>query len=124
MKKHSLSAHPVNLGLRFALEMAALLALGLWGWQHSEDWTRFLLAFGIPLVAAIAWATFRVPNDPGPAPVAVPGIVRLILELALFASATWALYDAQGAAWSAVFCVAVIAHYIASYDRVLQLMRK
>lgn len=44
---------------------------------------RFFLALGIPGVAAVLWATFRVPNDPGRAPVPVPGIVCLALELAL-----------------------------------------
>ena len=34
--------------------------------------------------AATLWGTLRVPGDPGPAPVAVPGAVRLLLELGFF----------------------------------------
>ena len=36
-----MSAHPINLALRFILELAALYALGYWGWtQHDGlvDW--------------------------------------------------------------------------------------
>ena len=97
-----MNAHPINSGLRFLLEIAALISLGLWGWQIGEGWTRFLLALGIPILVAILWAVFRVPNDPGAAPVAIPGKLRLAFELALFAFAVLALYDTEHVilAWS------------------------
>ena len=75
-----MSAHPVNLALRFLLEIAALLALGHWGRQRFDGGLRYLLAVGIPLLAAVLWGTFRVNDDPGPAPVPVPGYLRLIFR--------------------------------------------
>ncbi|BAM01311.1 MULTISPECIES: YrdB family protein [Caldilinea] len=119
-----MSSHPVNLGLRFLLEIAALISLGIWGWQRGEGWVRFILAVGIPIIAATLWATFRVPNDPGTAPVAIPGILRLMFELALFAFATWALYDLKFTALAWIFGVATLLHYVASYDRVLWIIKQ
>lgn len=119
-----MSSHPINLGLRFLLEIAALVSLGVWGWQKGEGWVRFLLALGIPLIAAVLWATFRVPNDPGTPPVAIPGILRLAFELALFAFATWALYDAKMISLAWIFGVITFLHYATSYDRILWIIRQ
>ena len=116
-----MGSHPINLAIRFLLELSALLAMGVWGWRQSEGWFRFLLASGIPVIAAVVWGTFAVPNDPsrsGAAPIAVPGILRLAIELAIFIFATWALYDlgATGLSWALGLVVAV--HYINSTDRI------
>jgi hypothetical protein len=116
--------NPINLVVRFGLELAMLVALGVWGWQQRGDWLRFVLAIAIPLIAAALWGTFRVPNDPRSAPVAVPGILRLALELALFAFATWALYDAGYSRLSAIFGIIVLVHYAISYDRIAWLIRQ
>ena len=79
-----MSNNPLNLALRFVLELVALGGLALLGWTLGGDGWRLIPAVVLPLVAAAAWGTFRVPNDPGPAPVAVPGPVRLALEVAVF----------------------------------------
>ena len=116
-----MGSHPVNLTLRFLLELAALLALGIWGWQQSEGWLRFVLAIAVPVIVAAIWGTFNVPHDPsrsGAAPVPVPGILRLAIELALFLFATWALYDSGYTSLSWVLGLIVALHYIASYDRI------
>ena len=117
-----MSQNPLNLGLRFALELAALAAMSVWGWRAAQGWPRFLLAVGVPLLAAALWGVFRVPNDPGSAPVAVPGLLRLALELAYFGFAVWALYNASlpALAWS--LAAALIVHYALSYDRVLWML--
>jgi hypothetical protein len=119
-----LSAHPVNLVLRFLLELAALLAMGVWGWRQGTGGLRFILALGVPLLAAAIWGTFRVPDDPGKAPVAVPGIVRLALELAYFGFATWALFDMGAETWGWILAGVTAAHYVVSYDRVAWLLRQ
>jgi len=119
-----MSSNPINLTLRFVLELAALVALAVWGWRKGEGWLRFALAFGIPIAVAILWATFRVPNDPGVAPVAVPGILRLTFELALFAFATWALYDVRLVTFAWILGIAVATHYISSYDRILWIIKQ
>ena len=121
-----MSGNPVNLAFRFLLELAGLAAIGYWGWtQHDGVW-RFVLALGLPLLAAILWGTFRVPGDAsssGRASVPVPGIVLLVLELAFFAAAAWGLFDAGQQTLGLILAVAVLLHYVLSYDRVIWLLR-
>jgi hypothetical protein len=119
-----MNAHPINLALRFLLELAALGIMGYWGWQRGDGFLRFALALGIPLVAATLWAVFRVPDDPGAAPVAVPGLVRLLLELAFFGLAVWALYDVGAIKLSWGLGVIIISHYLVSYDRILWIIKQ
>lgn len=118
--------HPINLAVRFFLELAALFSVGYWGWTQHQGLLRYVLAIGLPLIAAVAWATFRVANEPnsGDPIIAVPGLIRLILELTLFASATWALYNAGATRYAWIFGGMVLAHYLVSYDRVGWLLRQ
>ncbi len=121
-----MGTHPLNLTVRFLLEMVGLIIMGVWGWQQADGWLSIGLVIAIPLIAAIAWGTFNVPGDPsrsGQAPVAVPGFVRLLLELAFFAFATWAFYWVGYTQVGLIFGVVVISHYIISYDRVGWLLR-
>ena len=122
-----MASHPVNLTVRFLLELAALVALGYWGWTQGEGPFRYVLALGIPFIAAAAWGTFAVPNDPsrsGKAPVPVPGLVRLALELALFGFATWALFDLGLPFLGWVMGIVVLIHYGVSYDRLQWLIKQ
>ena len=48
-----MGSHPVNLAVRFVLEIAGLVALGLLGWQYGSGVYGYALAIGIPLLAAI-----------------------------------------------------------------------
>lgn len=119
--------HPLNLTLRFLLELAALVAVGAWGWQQREDGLRFALAIGIPLLLAVAWGVFAVPDDPsrsGKAPIPVPGPLRLLFELAFFALAVWALYAIGQTNLGWIFGVVVAFHYILSYDRIRWLLAR
>ncbi|MCI0714312.1 MAG: YrdB family protein, partial [Chloroflexi bacterium] len=75
-----MSKNPLNLALRFFLELAALYAMGYWAWTQNEGLLRIVLTIGLPLVAAAMWGVFRVPGDPKDAPVAIPGWLRLVLE--------------------------------------------
>lgn len=122
-----MGSHPANLGLRFLLELVALWALGLWGWKTGEGALRWVLVLGLPLVAAVAWGIFAVPDDPsrsGGAPVPVPGVLRLVLELALFVFAVLSLRGVGLERWSMGLAVVVILHYAVSYDRVAWLLRQ
>ena len=115
-----MESHSINLALRFLLELSALLAMGIWGWRQSEGWLRFVFAIGLPVLAAAAWGTFAVPNDPsrsGAALVVVPGTVRLVLELAVFSFAFWALHDIELRAMAWALGLVAVVHYAASYDR-------
>ena len=108
--------------LRFGLEVAALGALAYWGWTAAAGTPGAVLAVALPLVAAALWGTFRVPNDPGPAPVAVPGAVRLGLEWALFGLAGVGLAVAGRPTLAAVLVIATTLHYVLARDRVRWLL--
>jgi hypothetical protein len=116
--------NPLNLAVRFGLELAALWAMGYWGWTQHAGPARWLWMLGLPLIAAAAWGTFRVPNDPGPAPVAVRGWVRLLIEAAVFGGAVWALFAAGRGGWAWVLAAIVAVHYAVSYDRIGWLLRR
>lgn len=118
-----MSKNPLNLLIRFLLELAGLAAMAYWGWTQHEGLLRGVLAVGLPLVAAALWGTFRVSGYPKDAPVEVPGIVRLLLEFAYFGVAVGLLAAASQQQVALVFAVVVLLHYLASYDYVLALLR-
>ncbi|MES2679572.1 MAG: YrdB family protein [Bacteroidota bacterium] len=121
-----MGAHPLNLILRFVLELSALFIIGVWGWRQGEGGARFFLALGLPLVVAAIWGIFNVPNDPsrsGSAPVITPGFVRLAIELSIFTLATLALYPVKSEKWYLLFAGIVLVHYIISYDRISWLLK-
>jgi hypothetical protein len=117
----------VNLTLRFLLEIAALVAIGYWGFsQHAGLW-RFVFGIGGPVIAAVLWGTFAVPGDPsrsGRAPVPIPGVLRFLLELALFGFAVWALCDIGRPMLSLVLAALTVVHYALSYKRIAWLVRQ
>ena len=122
-----MGSHPINLAIRFLLEVTGLVALAWVGWQYGKGSYRYVLAIGFPLIAAVLWGVFAVPDDPsrsGDAVVAIPGILRLILELAFFAAAAWSIIAVGTATMGWVYAVAVIVHYIVSVDRVLWLIQQ
>ncbi|MCB9081946.1 MAG: YrdB family protein [Lewinellaceae bacterium] len=110
--------HPLNLALRFGLEITALVALGYWTWHKVDSPWRWVATIGIPLIYAALWGVFRVNNDPGPAPVAVPGMVRLALEVLVFGSALLAWYQAGANRAFWIMLILLIGHYLVSYERV------
>lgn len=80
-----------NLALRFLLELAALGALGYWGYQTgSGTFSRIALAIGAPLLAAVVWGLFVAPK----ATFATGGALRLGLQLLVFGAAALALANA------------------------------
>jgi hypothetical protein len=122
-----MSQNPINLAVRFILELAALAALAYWGWTQHTGVLRYLLTVGLPVLGAVLWGVFAVPGDrsrSGDAPVPVPGILRLLLELLLFGFAAWCLYDAGLVLLANIFGIVVLVHYIISYDRIIWLLRK
>ena len=80
---------------------------------------------GIPIILAIIWGIFAVPNDPsrsGRAPIITPGVIRLIIEFGFFAFATWSLYDMELKKLSLTLGIIVVLHYIVPYDRIIWLV--
>lgn len=119
-----MAKHPVNLLARFLLELLALAALGYWGYAAHDGAWRWLLMVAAPVIAAAAWGIFRVPDDPGPAPVRLSGIGRLLLEAIFFGAAISALFAAGQPTFGTWFAAAVLVHYALSWDRIAWLIRQ
>lgn len=120
-----MGSHPVNLMIRFILELLALAAVGYWGWKVFDGILQYVLGLGLPVLMMIIWGSFAVPDDPsrsGKAPVPVSGSIRLVIEFLFFALATWTLYDLPEIELSSIFGGMVIIHYLVSYDRVRWLL--
>ncbi len=118
MKKNN-----AGLGLHFLLEIGAMAALVHWGFNASQNTAlRVLLGLGVPLAAAVLWGVFRVPNDPGPAPVAIPGPLRLLLELVILGGAAAALYFSGETPLSLVFVTAIIIDYFMMSNRIRSML--
>jgi hypothetical protein len=122
-----MSKNPLNLAVRFLLELAAVISFGAWGYSLTEGTTRFILALLFPVLFAVLWGVFAVRNDPsrsGKTVVPTPGIIRLILELALFGAATWMLLNLDYSLLALIFGLIVAIHYIFSYNRIAWLLKQ
>jgi hypothetical protein len=121
-----MSQNPLNLTLRFVLEILALIAIGYGGWHASDGFLRYLLAIGLPLIAAFLWGAFRPPNEPhhpAHSTMAVPGWVRLLIEALVFGGGAWGLFRTGTTTLAWLFTLVVLAHYALSYDCVGWLLR-
>jgi hypothetical protein len=118
-----MNSNPVNLAVRFLLEIVMLIALVMWGWHLFAGWERYIAVLVLPVIAATLWGVFRIPNDPKPAPVITPGIIRLLIELGLFSLTVWIFYTLQYITLSYVIASVVIVHYMVSYDRTWAMLR-
>ena len=122
-----MSQNPINLAIRFLLEIAALIAIGYWGWMQHTGILRYILVIVLPVLATSLWGTFRTPEDASAnrkAPVPIAGPLRLLLELAFFGFATWGLLNAGARLSALIFGGATLVHYLVSYDRIAWLMRQ
>ena len=116
----------MNLAVRFVLEIVALVAFGYGGWHAGSGFGRYLLAIGLPLLAAVGWGTFRTPNEPHHPTHAtrpVPGWVRLLLEALVFGGGAWGFFSTGATTFGWVYTVVVPIQYALSYDRVAWLAR-
>lgn len=122
-----MSSHPLNLALRFLLELATLTVIGYWGFKNNAGILKYFMGIGLPLLLAVIWGVFAVSNDPsrsGKTVVETAGIIRLVIELLFFAGGIFALYKLGYNKAVLVFAVTVIVHYLISYDRVLWLLKQ
>lgn len=125
MKVLNYGSHPLNLLFRFVLEVLTLLSIAVWAWHLHTSWVGFVLAVLIPMLIAVIWGTFTVPDDPsrsGKAPVPIAGWIRLLLELAIFFFGIWSLYALEKPALSIILACLVILHYAVSTDRMRWLL--
>lgn len=117
-----MSQNPLNLLVRFLLELFALGAIFYWGWTTHSGIGQIVWGIGLTLVAAVLWGTFRVPDDPGKAPVATPGPLRLLLEIVILGGPVLLLIVAGQQTVAAVYGTVLLVHYLVSYDRVRWLL--
>ncbi|PRY23612.1 uncharacterized protein DUF2568 [Aliiruegeria haliotis] len=116
-----------NLLLRFSLELAALSGFAIWAWSRADGGWRYLAAASIGVAVAAIWGTFNVPGDPsrsGEAPVAVPGWVRLLIELTVLLGGAGAFVGASLHAAGLVMVALICVHYALSTDRIAWLLRR
>ena len=109
-----------QLAIRFLLEVSSLVAIGFW----AHRW-GLAPAIGAPVAVAVLWGTFAVAGDPsrsGNAPVAVPGAVRLVLELAVFGGGAASLFALHQWIALGVFGAAVIVHHAGTVPRLRWLL--
>jgi hypothetical protein len=119
--------NPINLTLRFFLEVIALGAIGWWAWAQTDSWWRAPLAIAAVLLTATLWGAFAVPDDPsrgGSGLVHVPGVARLALELLVFGAGAYALRALGRPTPAIVFTVLVVVHYAWSHERVAWLIKQ
>jgi hypothetical protein len=116
---------PFQSVFRFAIELTALVCWGISGWQIADGPFRWLLVVALPVVAAAIWGTFRAPDDHsanGQAPIAVPGVVRLCLELDVLLGAAIVTALVWSPTVGIALAVAVVAHYATTVPRIRWLL--
>jgi hypothetical protein len=89
-----------NLLLRFLLELAALVALGAWGWQTGGP----VLGLLLPLAAAVLWGAFASPKSHASTP------VKLATQVLVLGGATLSLLATRDALFAAAFGAVVLAN--------------
>lgn len=96
-----------NLGLRFLIELAALAAVGVWGAQAGSGTALHVaLAIAAPIAAASVWGAFVAPK----AAVRVREVVRVAIELAVFAAAAAGLAAAGHPTLAVAFGAVAVAN--------------
>jgi len=98
----------LNLALKFLLELAALVAFGLWGASIASGFAAVVLAVVLPVVVAVLWGAFAAPR----ARRRLPLRLRAPFELGVFALAALALWGAASVAWGAAFAVIAAANAV------------
>ena len=116
-----MSSNPINLAVRFILEVIGLVYTGIWSWHQADGALQYFLAALTPLLLAIVWGTFNVPGDKsrsGKAPVKIRGIIRLLIEFGFFFFATCCIYSLGHKTFSLIFGATLVIHYLISIDRI------
>jgi hypothetical protein len=85
------------LGLVFVDELAAIAALGVFGWSSAARW---LLVWLLPLLAVLAWALFASPKAPYGS-----GVVRPLVKVVVFGVASLGLWVAGRPGWALALLV-------------------
>ena len=119
--------HPLNLALRFFLELAAFGGFAVLAWRSVEGLWRYLAVIAVLALLMALWGVFAVPDDPsrsGNAPVPVSGYIRLGLELAVLLGGGIAFYLASYNFAGISMIILVAIHYALSGERISWLLQQ
>lgn len=101
-----------NLGLRFVLEIGALVALAWWGFHVGDSTVADLvLGLGLPLLAVVVWGLFVAPR----ARFSVPLKVRAPIEAAIFLAAVLAFWGVGQHGLAVAFAAAAVISELLLY---------
>jgi hypothetical protein len=96
-----------NLALRFLLELAALAALGFWGFHTGGSLLAdVLLGVGAPMLAAGVWGTFAAPKSSK----RLRGTALPIVQLVVLGAGAVALVAAGQPVLGAVFAALIVVN--------------
>lgn len=110
-----------NEAVRFLVELAALAAIGYWGFHDHSTWpAKFVLGIGGPLLIASAWAIWMAPQSHRRAGEGV----RALLEVAIFGSAIAALAASTGTALAVIFGTVAVVNAVLDHLLARQLQTR
>jgi hypothetical protein len=106
---------PVNLALKFLLELAASAAFAVWGAHAGSGAFAVVLAIAAPLIAVLLWGRLAAPRSAHRLPLGT----RIPFELGVFLLAALALLAAGHAVAAVVFAalVALNALGLTAFDQ-------
>ena len=80
----------INLGIRFLIELAVLIFIGIWGFTiDGSILLKGAVGIGGPLIVAILWGLFVAPK----AIFSIPFPWKIGVELVIFLFGIWAVYS-------------------------------
>jgi hypothetical protein len=121
----ALAYNPLFLGLRFLLEVFALVCYAVWGWRRVPGPLRVVAAIAVPVAMAMLWGNFATAGDEarsGETAFDTPGPLRLLLELAVLGGAWAALRDIGARQVARYYLIVLVVYHIFAYDRVWWLL--
>ena len=116
-----------NLVFRLFLEIAALGGFGVLTWSLFSGLWRYLAVIVVLGTLMTLWGVFAVPGDPsrsGNAPVPVPGLFRLGLELAILLGGAYAFHRSGYNLLALTLAVLILLHYMLSTERIVWLLQQ
>jgi hypothetical protein len=120
------SYHPLNLALRFGLEITALYVFATETFARFETPINWISAVIVVVIAGAIWGVFKVPGDRtnnGNAIVPISGVLRFLLEFTFFFIAIFLLILAQRYWFTGIFGFLIFFHYLTSLDRFVWLLK-
>jgi hypothetical protein len=120
------SYHPLNLALRFGLEVTGLYVFATRTYANFESPFNWVSAILVTLIAGAVWGVFKVPGDRtsnGKALVPINGVLRFILEFTFFFVAIFLLVLDESYWFTGIFGFLIFFHYLFSLDRFVWLLK-